>query len=85
VELLPKRIPYLCFDLEPMARVGVTVLFLAFRLFGIQFWLSIVSRHRDYPNILFIRDLGLYAWSALPFAAASRHGLNAVNAGQGIM
>jgi hypothetical protein len=47
---------------------------LAFRLFRIQFGLSVVSRYRNYLNILFIRDLGLYAWSALPFAAASRHG-----------
>jgi hypothetical protein len=82
VELLPERIPYLCFDLEPLARVGIAVLFSAFRLFGIQFWLSLVSCDRDYLNILFVRDFGLYAWSALPFAAASRHGLNA---GQGIM
>jgi hypothetical protein len=73
VELLPKQIPYLCFDLEPMVG-GVAIFFLAFGLFTVEFWLSVV---RDYPDFLFIRDLGLYAWSAFPFGAA-RHGLNAV-------
>jgi hypothetical protein len=72
VELLPKQIPYLCFDLEPM--VGVAVFFLAFGLFTIELWLSVV---RDYLNFLLIRDLGLYAWRAFPFGAA-RHGLDAV-------
>jgi hypothetical protein len=56
--------------------VRVAILFLAFRLFGIQLWLSVGSRDRDYVNVLFIWDLGLYAWSAFPFGAA-RHGLNA--------
>jgi hypothetical protein len=67
MELLPKRIPYISFDLEPMVRVAI--LFLAFRFFGIQLWLSVGSRDRDYVDVLFIRDLSLYAWSAFPFDA----------------
>jgi len=63
VELLPKRIPHLFFDLEPM--VGVAIFFFGFRLFDVQLCLSIFSRHRDYLHFLF-------AWSAFPFATA-RH------------